>query len=868
MVRGSLVDLLNSAPDHRLTVVAAGPGWGKTTAVAAWAGSEHHPADLLVAWVTLEPSSDDPLVFWHSVLTALHECDAIPADHVLSGLKPSAGVSDEVLLELQRGLAALPSPVLLVLDNFHLIEDPAILDALMQTVTYNSVLALMVLTRVSPPWPLHRLRLSADLLELSSNDLAFDDAEIRTATDGRGIDLSESALTDLLGRTQGWPAGVRLAIRFLQRAGASDGLAGFVGTEASVAEYLVAEVLALAPPEDQDFLLRTSVCDQLSGELAEAIVPGRSGQLTLEALAADNDFLMAQGTQRAWFRYHPLLRDLLQHTLRRDQPERFRDAHRAAARWKAQHGHPMAGLRHAISAEDWILFARLYTTAAGPALVGGRRAALESHLRDVPFSELANTPELELCRAGQALLTGRIQAIEGHAQLARSLMSVDGEQPTAAAASLLELLAMSGAWVRGDVQGVGRFARAAGAILDAADPFPAAEGYRSIAMINLAGSQFWSGELDRARATAASGLDLDGSGDAELAALSCWAHLANVDLLQTRLASAEQLATDVVGQATVRGWASHMQVAMAHSVLAHVRLLRGQTSGAAEALAAAEVATVGSRTLVAATALATTKAQLMISRGRPSAAQDSAAQANQMASLWPIPAFLADQLNQVATDIAVLTSAPGPAVVQAPDNDSATLASMRARLTWAAGDLRAARSHATSVIDAEEFPAESCINDVVALVDAWLVLALVADVEGRSMDASAALRRAVEIAGEHHLVRPFLVTGSDRIPVLLRRLADGQVFHESEPFLAELLAQVAPRRPPATDPPSLREPLTARELAMLVELPTMKSNAEIAREYFVSVNTVKAHLKNVYRKLDVDSRRSAVRRARELDLLP
>lgn len=867
VLRAGLVDRLNSAPDHRLTLVTAGPGWGKTTAVAAWASSDPLPSDHPVAWLTLEPSSDDPIVFWDSVLTALKECGAIPEDHPLSGLRPSAGVSDEVLDRIQRGLAAMPCPVLLVIDDFHLIDDPAILESLMHTITHNSDLGLMLLTRVDPPWPLHRWRLSGDLLELSSADLSLGPAEIRVVTESRGITLSESEVSDLLRRTQGWPAGVRLAVRFLHRTGAVGGLADFMGTETSVAEYLIAEVLAVANPADRDFLLRTSVSARMCGDLAEAIVPGSRGQKTLESLAADNDFVMAEGTQRAWFRYHPLLRDLLEHTLRRDHPEPFRDAHGAAARWEAQQGDAMAGLHHAATARDWTLFAWLYTTSAGPALVGGHRAILESHLRKVPYSELADTPELELCRAGHALLTGRIQAIEGHVQIARSLWDANREEPTAAAAALLSLMALTAAWVRGDVEGAGRHCRAALETLDAADPFPAADSYRAIAAANLAGSEIWAGDLDQGRAAATSALQLKGYNGSELVALGSWAQLANVDLLRARLDSAEQVATEALAQATARGWASTMQLSKAHEVLGHVRLLRGQIHGAAEALAAAEAAAVGGTTAIVATVLTATRAQLLITQGRPVAAEEAAAAALQAASSWRIPGFVADQLSQMATDIAVVTGTPRPRAVQLPqDEASATAASSRARLTLAAGDHHGAQVQAMSVIDAADPAAPSSINDLVALVDSWLVLALVADRDRRPLDASSALRRAVGIAGQQRLVRPFLVAGSDRVPALLRRLADGRGYEDE--FLVDLLGHVAPPKPSSKEPQSPLEPLTARELAMLNELPTMKSNAEIAAEHFVSVNTVKAHLKGLYRKLDVDSRRSAVRRGRELDLLP
>jgi len=213
--------------------------------------------------------------------------------------------------------------------------------------------------------------------------------------------------------------------------------------------------------------------------------------------------------------------------------------------------------------------------------------------------------------------------------------------------------------------------------------------------------------------------------------------------------------------------------------------------------------------------------------------------------------------------VAVLTGDHEPltaALAAAPD--SPPRAASRARLLLATGDLPGARELAGTVTEAGEC---DTLVDLVALVDSWLVHALAADGAGQALDGTHALHRAVEIASPHHLVRPFLVTGSARMPVLLRRLADGQI--RRDPFLVDLVDRTSTPAPTSAEPAPLTEPLTGRELTMLAELPTMKSNAEIAAELFVSVNTVKAHLKGLYRKLDVDSRRAAVHRARDLGLL-
>jgi LuxR family maltose regulon positive regulatory protein len=260
-----------------------------------------------------------------------------------------------------------------------------------------------------------------------------------------------------------------------------------------------------------------------------------------------------------------------------------------------------------------------------------------------------------------------------------------------------------------------------------------------------------------------------------------------------------------------------------------------------------------------------TRALVAVSRGWPRAAQRSATLAVEMAERRTLPTFLADELVHMLAEIAVLTGSHEPlpdvaALGPAPESPARTAS--RARALLAAGNSSGARELAATVTDIGEC---ATIADLVALVDAWLVQALVADRAGDAIEATAALRRALEAAGPHRLVRPFLVTGSARTPMLLQRLADGQA--RRDPFLAELIARSKDREPGAAEPAPLLEALTGQELAVLVELPTMKSNPEIAAELFLSVNTVKTHLKCLYRKLDVTSRRAAVARARELRLL-
>ena len=297
--RPGLDDRLDAAAEHRLAIVSAGPGWGKTTAVARWVRGRRAGVGRATAWLTLEAGDNSPAAFWDAVLHAAADSGAVPDGHPLAVATASAGVSEEVLLTLFRGLASLPRPLLIVLDDFHLIEDTDILTALGDFVVHETPVRLMLLTRYDPALPLHRLRLSGDLAEIRAADLAFDaPSVIDLARGAESLDLAPAQVERVLTRTEGWPAGVRLATLHMSRRGADADLESFAGTEQSVAEYLVAEVLQRHDASMTDFLMRTSVADTLSGGLADAIVPGGNGLARLETLEKTNQFVVAAGTER------------------------------------------------------------------------------------------------------------------------------------------------------------------------------------------------------------------------------------------------------------------------------------------------------------------------------------------------------------------------------------------------------------------------------------------------------------------------------------------------------------------------------------------------------------------------------------------
>ena len=268
-----------------MTVVSAGAGWGKTLTTASWASSG--PAAGPVAWLSLDEGDNEPRAFWACVLAALRRTITLPPENPLSGLDPALGREDENLRRLTTGIAELPSPVVLVIDDFHLIQDPATLHGLSGILRHPmSQLRLVLLTRADPALPLHRLRVSGDLVEIRSSDLAFDATEAVRLLAEDGVDVVPEQAELLVERTEGWPAGLRLAALFLSR-DRERTVAEFGGDDRAVTDYLFEEVLASQPPDIQDFLTQTSIVDRVSADLAAVLtrpaakpaVPGDAGDL-------------------------------------------------------------------------------------------------------------------------------------------------------------------------------------------------------------------------------------------------------------------------------------------------------------------------------------------------------------------------------------------------------------------------------------------------------------------------------------------------------------------------------------------------------------------------------------------------------------
>jgi LuxR family transcriptional regulator, maltose regulon positive regulatory protein len=845
--RQRLVDDLERGVRGPLTLLAASAGTGKSALLGAWCAGRDGGAPL--GWLSLDPLDRDRRRFWRGVLQALARGGAV----VDAPAIPPTGSVDHVVPELVNALEDAGEPVVLVLDDLHEIGDGAAIADLDRLLRHPSpALRIVVATRVDPPLRLGRMRIAGELTDIRERDLAFTEPEAAALLRAAGIELAPADVGRLWQRTEGWAAGLRLAALTLRtHPDPARFVAAFAGDDAAMADYLVAEVLAQQPDDLVDFLLRTSIVDLITPELANALTGRADSAHVLARLEREHALVTALDDGGRWHRYHPLLRELLRTQLRYRLPAAPTNLHGRAARWFAAAGRPAEALRHAAGAGDWATVAALAGDHWVPLLVRGELSTLRSVLEGLPARRAERDPEVALALSAALLEVGDEPAAAG--LFDRAVARRDAV-PAARRARFdlgVATVGLLRARLRGDLD---RALAHAQPLIENADAGSAE--LRALALVNLGIAELWTGALDDARRH----LEAARRGAAaDWLVLVAVAHLAAHAVLTGRLERARRLAEEARALAAVRGWARSWPVGVAEGVLSGVALERNRRADAEPHLARAEELLAQASDVPLRMGVRVQRARLLAAGGRPEPALEALDGAGELAAGWPVSPALSGLMSSVrALCEAALGNAAAAAEALGGGTHTAEDGAALARLRLLAGDPDGAREALAPWLDGApaafgSTPTELCLLDALAR-DAE------ADLEG----ASAALERALDQAEPHGLRRPFVELGASLAPLLRRQLRRG-TSHRS--LVEDLLRDVARPHADARPRTLLLERLSDREAAVLRFLPTMMSNGEIAGELFVSVNTVKTHLKSIYRKLDVPDRREAVRRARELELL-
>jgi LuxR family maltose regulon positive regulatory protein len=845
--RGRLDDRLDQALQRRLTVVSAPAGFGKTTAIADWAGRTGHR----IAWLSLDEGDSDLGHFLTYLVTALRTLVPGAGEAALAMLEmPQPPPAQAALTPFLNDLAAADSELVLVLDDYHSIDSRLVDDAVAFLVdNLPPRLHLVIASREDPPLPLARLRARAELNELRAPDLRFTGEECeRFLNRVSRLGLSAEDVAALESSTEGWIAGLQLAALSLEgEPDPSARIRAFSGSHRFVLDYLVEEVLDQLPADVLRFLLLTSVLDRLSGPLCDAVtLDDASGQRTLETLERSNLFIVPLDGERRWYRYHHLLRDLLRRRLGDTEPPSRLDAlHVRASRWLEANGFDLEAFRHAAAGHDLGGAVRLIRGHGVPLYLRGALAPIAAWLASLPPEALDQWPELRVVQATVLLGSGRTAGI------VEMLDRAEEDLATREAPDEVGLL--------GHIAGVrALFAlsqhRADVILVEARralDHLPPDDvGSRASAIGTMGYAHEILGERAEARKAYSEALRMSRAAGSRFAEMVSLIGLANVERLDTELRAAAATYTQTIRLAADLPYPA---VAEAHLGLARIYYEWNDLEHAGHR---------GRRALELARTLQDTDrpaacqvllARVLLARGDP----DAATTLLEEARLWVREHDNVRDRADVMAAVAALDLFRGDVDAAARLADEFELPMVRARVLLARGDAPTAvavLSRFRSQVEGSRWPDDR--------LRALVLQAVASRAAGSPSDARTLIGQALDAAVPQGYVRLFVDEG---VP------------------MAELLREVTGRRhatalhllgafPTAdhstrTAAGGLVEALSARELEVLGLIAEGLSNQQIAQRLFLSPLTVKVHLRNVYAKLGAGSRTQAVAIGRGLGLL-
>ena len=861
--RSRLLDSLDAGVQGPLTLLAAPAGAGKTALLSSWVAAGRAPGP--VAWLALDADDADRRRFWRAVLGTLGHATG-DARLTALAVSPREPMDIELVLPaLVDALEAREEPLVLVLDDLHLVAE-AVREDIERLVRYPPPsLRLVLVTRADPPLGLGRLRLEGWLTEIRSRDLAFTLDEAAALFDALDAPIAPDEVATLWQRTEGWSAALCLAAMSVRgHPEPSRFIQDFAGTDATVSDYLLSEVLVRQPPDLRDFLLRTSIVDLVCGELADALTGGSDGQRMLARLEHGGALLAALDEHGAWYRYHPLFAELLRAELRAQLPDEVQELHRRAAVWLAAHGDRTAALRHVALGHAWDLGIELVIDHWVDLLINGEMAALRPILEAMPRERVDACPELSLAFGAAMLAFGEQELAEPHlraAQAGAEKVPLERQAQFAAASAAVGLYE-------------GRFGRDPAGALAAAREWlgrgPVLEGpdvsahLRALVLTQLGIVEMWTGDLNAAVEHLERAYAVAAEHDVEWTAFASSAYLALASLLRGDFARALRRADQTLVIAERCGWARSEPAAAASCALAAVWIQRDRLDEAERLIGqtSAALRETRERPLLAVHLL--NRVQLLSDRGEHAGALDLLRATREQLGECPLPAQIRELLTAQEGLLDAATGEPeaGRALLQRTTASSLAAANALARLDLLEGEAQAARvtlaAHLDDLDDGVPLPIRA---------EAWLLDALTLDALAEHAAAARSLERSLDLAEPAGLRRIVVSHGSAIGPLLRRHVRYGTA-HPA--MVGDLVETIERRGRPARHAARevLAEPLSEREQAILGYLPSMMSNQEIAGALMISVNTVKTHLKAIYRKLDAPGRREAVERARELALIP
>lgn len=875
---------------HLLTLVSAPAGYGKTTTIRMWLKDVGRP----MAWVTLEKSDNDLKQFLTYVLTALAGAVEQLDESALALVESAPEVNFQSALGmLVNDLQALNQPLILVLEEYHLIENEEI-DRAVEFLLNQAIgnLHVVIATREDPNLPLPRLRVRNQLTEIRAADLSFslEEASEFFAKVMR-VNLSPAETKILKHKTEGWAAGLQLAALSLKESrDPAKFVEAFGGTHRHVLDYLIEETLNSQSEELREFLRRTSILEQLSAPLCQAVTGQESSRSKLQYLESNNLFLVPLDQERTWYRYHALFAELLKNQLLQVEPERVDELHERAADWYEKNGFVQKAVEHAFQMSHRDQVSSLVKQHAFSMLSQGEMTMVmgwfdrlpEAFVRDSSIMCISKAWALALThrRARMAEIEQALQAadlalqlccadqaqrnlVAGHAASIRAYLMQTPNLTNKAAQTLIETSQRAQRLLPEDEKAI----RSINALnigygrLSLADLAAAAEAFEQTFEDGIAGRNFYvaiygaiglivieiiKGELKNALQLCETKITqfnqfLAGQRFAPIGDL--YNLKGSLLLEENRLAEAEQALTQ--GLSLIRFFRVYGAQIRGYSALARLRSIQGNWAGVLENLKTLQETYSGS----------TLYAEALRHR---LAVRDPAAN----------NAALEQAHHWVTQAVGGLDTLPDIDIV---DLDSRIRFQTMLSIAHIVTRLASRNPHPYSLPDLHKYLARlekfgSAHGLVGWLIEIWLVRALMYHVEGKAEQARRTLESALDASAARGYLRIFLDEGDLLRPLL--KTIEPRLKDKALAAFAMRLRDAMPSEPAQAKPKAAaQELLSDRELEVLRRLAAGESYKEIGQNLFLSLNTVQFHVKSIYGKLQVNKRTQAIEKARALNLL-
>jgi LuxR family transcriptional regulator, maltose regulon positive regulatory protein len=845
----------------RVSVVSAPAGSGKTVLLRSWVGQAG--LDDRAAWVPAGRGERDPQLFWLPVLGALRQ--TAPGSALVGAVTAAPDLDGWALVErLLADLAPLDDRVWLVVDDVHELGPEALRQLELLIMRAPPGLRFVLATRHEVRLGLHRLRLEGGLAEIRGPDLRFTVAEARELFDAAGVDLPGVAL--LVERTEGWAAGLRLAALWL--AGHPDPqrlAAEFSGTERTVADYLLAEVLDRQGERVRRLLLRTSILERVNGELADLLTGGSGGERMLQDLEAANAFVVALDAARSWFRYHHLFADLLQLELRSAASDEVAGLHRAAAGWFAGRGYPVEAVRHAQAAQDWELAAGMLADHWPSLYLDGQAAVIHELLAGFPAGASAADAELAALAAGDELAAGSLEAAERYLALAERASASVPTSRQGQARLLAGIVRLLHARQRGNLPVVAEEARRLQVMADDPDAtgFGLGDDLRALVLISLGSTEYWAARFAESERHLEQGVALAGRIGRPYLEFTGLAYLATAEFFQS-FAVATAHSRLSIELAERHGWTDDPAASIACTTLGLVLAWQERVEQAESWVQRAERTLRAEAQPAELMLIAHVRGVLELARGRDAEALAAFRAVEPLAGRLaePNPLVLGMRAFQLQAQVRLGETEQAEQTLAGFDDHQRDIGELRivlAVLRLAQDDPYAASAALAPVLDGS-----APLICPAWLAQAFLLDAIARDALGDERAAGQALERSLDLAEPDGALLPFLL---HPMPGLLQRHARQRTAHAA--LIADILSLLAGNEvslPPAGPQPP-PEALSNGEVRVLRYLPTNLSATQIAGELDVSHNTVRTHIRHMYEKLGTHTRAEAVARARVLGLL-